>query len=249
MLVAVLTSVLAFSASALAYTTPTTFNVTSNPVHKPNLGDIVPAGKPYEITWQPTEKGTVTIVLLRGPAENILPLYPIVENIPNSGSYSWTPKADLVPDVTHYGIQVIIDANGQYQYSTQFGISNANYVSSASSSSAPATATSQSSAASSSAPGYATATSEPTTTSYATVYSTTKSTVTSVVTIATTSASTLSPVPYKPSVAPSPPVYGGNSTQPSLTITPLPSATGAASSVKVGSGLLAAVAGVAAMLL
>ncbi|KAF3914556.1 hypothetical protein ABW21_db0200746 [Orbilia brochopaga] len=247
MLAAVFTTFLAFSASALAYTTPTTFNVTSNPVYKPNQGDVIPAGKPYEITWGPSEAGTVSIILLRGPATNILPLYPIVEKIPNKGSYTWTPSTDLVPDVTRYGIQVINDANGQYQYSTQFGISNANYVSSASSSAAATSTHSSYVAASSSAAGYPTSV-EPTTTSYATVYSTTKSTVISVVTVATTSASTMNTVPYKPSVVPSAPSYG-NSTQPSLTITPLPSATGAASSLKVGSGLLAAVAGVAAMLL
>lgn len=57
----------------------------------------------------------MTLVLLRGPAENIEPLYPIVEQIPNQGTYAWTPTPDLEPDTTHYGIQLIVDADGSYQ--------------------------------------------------------------------------------------------------------------------------------------
>ncbi|RVD85548.1 uncharacterized protein DFL_003868 [Arthrobotrys flagrans] len=252
----VFTTLLAISASALAYTTPTTFNVTSNPVGTPNTANIVPVGTPFEITWQPTESGTVTILLLRGPSTNILPLYPIVEKIPNTGSYQWTPKADLEPDTTHYGIQIIIDANGQYQYSTQFGVANPNYEPPTSSATAvPTTAASYGS--------------EETTTSYETVYTTTKSAVTSFITVTT------SPIPYEepststyeePSttstyVAPTdtyvPPANNGTTYAPtgtsqpkiSSTLPPVPSQTGAASSVKVASGLLMGVAGVAAMLL
>lgn len=62
-------------------------------------------------------------MLLRGPPNNVIPLYPIVERIPNSGSYSWTPSTALTPDTTGYAIQLIVDSNGQYQYSNQFGIS------------------------------------------------------------------------------------------------------------------------------
>jgi hypothetical protein len=60
-------------------------------------------------------------------------MYAIVEGIANSGSYSWTPSTDLEDDTTHYGIELIDDATGQYQYSTQFGISNPNYSSASSS--------------------------------------------------------------------------------------------------------------------
>jgi hypothetical protein len=64
------------------------------------------------------------LVLLRGPSENVKPIATIVESIPNSGSYSWTPSTSLEDDVTHYGIQLIQDKTGFYQYSTQFGVSN-----------------------------------------------------------------------------------------------------------------------------
>jgi hypothetical protein len=115
--------VAAFASLAAAYTTPTT-GPAGNPISAPGLNDIVPVGKPYKITWAPTTTGTVTLVLLRGPSDNVVPMYPIVEKVPNSGSYEWTPSTSLENDVTHYGIQLIDDATGQYQYTTQFGISN-----------------------------------------------------------------------------------------------------------------------------
>jgi hypothetical protein len=129
------------AAVASAYTQPQGDTPSGNPISKPGLNEVVPAGKPYDITWEPTTQGTVTLVLLRGPSTNIQPLYPIVKKIPNTGSYSWTPSTYLVPDVTHYGIKLIVDSNGQYQYTTQFGISNPNYGGSSSSSSVYASST------------------------------------------------------------------------------------------------------------
>jgi len=109
---------------ASAYTQPVGDTPSGNPISKPGLGEIVPVGTPYTITWNPTTAGTVTLVLLRGPSTNVVPLYQIVEKIPNTGVYVWTPSSSLEPDTTHYGIQLIVDATGQYQYTTQFGISN-----------------------------------------------------------------------------------------------------------------------------
>jgi hypothetical protein len=84
---------------------------------------IVPACKPYTISWTPTTPNSVSLVLLRGPAENIKPLTTIVTGISNNGAYVWTPSSGLEADVTHYGLQIIDDVTGQYQYSNQFGIS------------------------------------------------------------------------------------------------------------------------------
>ena len=100
----------------------------------------------FNITWNPTTSGTVTLVLLKGPSTNAVPQYAIAEKIENSGSYLWTPATNLAPTGnTGYGIELIVDSNGQYQYSTQFGISNAEYSSSSSSSSASSTSASASS--------------------------------------------------------------------------------------------------------
>lgn len=93
-----------------------------NPITAP-LTQIVPACKEFTITWQPTTPNPVSLILLRGPAENIKPLSTIVTGISNSGSFKWTPSSGLEADVTHYGIQLIDDVTGQFQYSNQFGIS------------------------------------------------------------------------------------------------------------------------------
>ncbi|KAF2458450.1 Ser-Thr-rich glycosyl-phosphatidyl-inositol-anchored membrane family-domain-containing protein [Lineolata rhizophorae] len=134
---------------ASGYTQPVGDSPSGNPIYKPGLDEIVPVGEPYEITWDPTTEGTVTLLLLRGPSENILPLYPIVEEVENTGTYSWTPSADLEPDTTHYGIQLICDSDGSYQYTSQFGISNPDYSGSSSSSSSSGVASSTTVASSS----------------------------------------------------------------------------------------------------
>lgn len=108
---------------ATAYTTPTTGPV-GNPIFRPSLGERVPVGQPFAITWEPTCEGTVTILLLRGPSENVVPLYPIIEKTPNTGTFSWSPATELEDDVSHYGLQLICDATGEFQWSTQFGILN-----------------------------------------------------------------------------------------------------------------------------
>jgi len=129
-----------FAGLTSAYTQPVGPAPVGNPTIHPAVGEIVPVGKPYDITWNPTTSGTVTLLLLNGPSTNIKVLYPIVEKIPNSGKYTWTPSSALQPDVTHYGIEIVVDSNGQYQYTPQFGISNNAYVSSSSSASGSASA-------------------------------------------------------------------------------------------------------------
>lgn len=114
---------------ASAYTTPTGDAPKGNPISQPGLNTIVPVDQPFTITWEPTTEGTVSLVLFKGPAENLQLVYPIVEKIDNSGSYVWDPKETLEPSegAKGYGIQLIDDKTGQYQYTTQFGISNKDY--------------------------------------------------------------------------------------------------------------------------
>ena len=100
---------------------------------------------------QPTTPGKVSIVLLRGPSENVIPIDCLADSIPNTGTFSWTPSTSLTPDVTHYGLQIIVTGTGQFQYSTQFGISNPGF-SSKSASIAPTTAARTSAVPASSAP-------------------------------------------------------------------------------------------------
>ncbi|KAM0720343.1 hypothetical protein Q7P37_004479 [Cladosporium fusiforme] len=119
----------AFAPLASAYTTPTGTEPKGNPISQPGLNSIVDVDSAFTITWEPTTEGTVSLVLLKGPAENLVPVYAIAEEIENSGSYSWDPKKTLEPSegAKGYGIQLIDDKTGQYQYTTQFGISNEDY--------------------------------------------------------------------------------------------------------------------------
>ncbi|KAI9773050.1 MAG: hypothetical protein M1840_008170 [Geoglossum simile] len=153
-----------------------------NPISKPSLGEIVPAGAPYTITWAPTTTGPVTILLLRGPSNNVVPIETLVEHLDNTGTYAWTPSLSLEDDVTHYGLQLIVEATGQYQYSVQFGISNPGYTGPSVSGSSSALPTAN---ATSSASYTSTAVSSETTTSYPT-YNTTAVVGTASLTVPTT---------------------------------------------------------------
>lgn len=94
-----------------------------NPISAPVV-EIVPACTAYTIKWTPTTPNTISIVLLRGPSTNVVPHgAPLAEGIANSGSFVWTPASSLEADTSRYGLQLIDDITGQYQYSTQFGIS------------------------------------------------------------------------------------------------------------------------------
>jgi len=81
-----------------------------------------------------------------------VPIATLVEGLDNTGTFSWTPSLDLEDDVTHYGLQLIVEATGQYQYSTQFGISNPGKSGSSSSGSATGSATPTANATSSAIP-------------------------------------------------------------------------------------------------
>jgi hypothetical protein len=80
----------------------------------------VPAGVAYTITWTPTtpETDLIELILLRGPSTNVKPIATLAAGIPNTGTYSWTPSTALEADVTHYGLQLIVESTGQYQCKT-----------------------------------------------------------------------------------------------------------------------------------
>ncbi|KUM55558.1 hypothetical protein ACN42_g11698, partial [Penicillium freii] len=122
----VATVVSALVGLSAAYTAPDyTKNPTGNSITSPGLNEIVPEGKTYTIKWSPTTTGPISLVLLRGPSTNVVPLKTLAESIPNSGEFKWTPGSDLEADVSHYGLLLVVEGTGQYQYSTQFGLSAA----------------------------------------------------------------------------------------------------------------------------
>jgi hypothetical protein len=107
-------SLAAFAPLVAAYTAPKG-DPSGNAIYEPGLNSIVPVGKPFSITWQPTTQGKISLVLLHGPSTNVVPIKTIVEDIDNTGSYDWTPPTDLEPNKTYYGIQLIVEGTGQYQ--------------------------------------------------------------------------------------------------------------------------------------
>ncbi|KAI9931831.1 hypothetical protein ASPWEDRAFT_169327 [Aspergillus wentii DTO 134E9] len=134
------TVISALAAFASAYTQPDySKSPEGNAITNPGLNQLVPVGKAFNIEWTPTTQGPISLVLLRGPSSNVVPLETLAESIDNSGKFSWTPSTSLEPDTTHYGLLLVVEGTGQYQWSTQFGISNPGY--SGSSSAAPATTT------------------------------------------------------------------------------------------------------------
>ncbi|KAL3478755.1 Ser-Thr-rich glycosyl-phosphatidyl-inositol-anchored membrane family-domain-containing protein [Aspergillus californicus] len=227
----------ALVAVAAAYTTPD-YSVapSGNAILTPGLQEQVPAGQPYTITWNPTTEGLISLVLLRGPSSNVVPLEPIAESIANTGSYTWTPSTTLEPDVTHYGLLLVVESGankGAYQWSTQFGIENPNY-------GQDTTTTTTSSST--------------TTVSVPTVSATNPGAPTDVVTATTTITTTTCPeselpTGTKPVIPSSAPTLTQTPSSPAWTptFTPAPSQfTGAAGRNAVGLGAVAA--GVAAVL-
>jgi hypothetical protein len=63
-------------------------------------------------------------MLLIGPAENSRTLSTLATGIANSRSFVWTPSGSLLATSdAKYGLQLIDDVTGQFQYSTEFGLS------------------------------------------------------------------------------------------------------------------------------
>jgi hypothetical protein len=216
-----------------------------NPITRP-LTEIVPACKEFTISWQPTTPNSVSLVLLRGPAENIKPLSTIVTGITNSGSFKWTPSSGLEADTTHYGLQIIDDVTGQFQYSNQFGISKGPECNGVSPSSAVSTPYGG---------GYPVSTPVPSSkASSATPVPSSKANSSSTIITKTSTPpvySTGAPVQNSTIVQPTKPLSVPSSLLPTGSATKssgLPESTGAASSLQAGLGFAGALAAFAFML-
>ncbi|PWY95486.1 hypothetical protein BO94DRAFT_127135 [Aspergillus sclerotioniger CBS 115572] len=234
----------ALAALASAYTTPNySEDPSGNAIYTPSLNEIVAAGSPFEITWDPTTTGTVSLVLLRGPSTDCVPIQTIVEDIDNTGKYSWTPSTTLEPDTSRYGILLVVEGTGQYQYSTQFGISNAYY---SSSSSVAAATTTTAAAVSTVSSATQVVVTQATTVSAETVTADVKPTVTSVPVIGGTKPTSLVAAPsgLSSSLVASSAAASGTPAASSSSVTPL--YTGAADRNAISFGAVAA--GVVAVL-
>ncbi|RVX67589.1 hypothetical protein B0A52_08118 [Exophiala mesophila] len=132
---------------AHAYTKPTTN--TWGPLLTPDLTSPVTQGETYKVTWDPedhdTDGVTVSLVLCHGPSSNCVPSDDaIVEGVPAARKFfDWTVPSDLAPGKqatdTGYGMLIIVDGTGEFQYSTQFSVLSGKGSSDTTSSSKPST--------------------------------------------------------------------------------------------------------------
>lgn len=116
-------------AAVSAFTQPT--SQTYGSLLTPNTDSPVTTGQDYKITWtpkDPTDGVTVSLVLCNGPGSNcVLQSSAIVEKVPAAaGSYTWSVPCSLpegtASTATGYGMLIIVDGTGEFQYSTQFSV-------------------------------------------------------------------------------------------------------------------------------
>lgn len=121
-------SLFAGAAAALASMVAAQSQLPGNAVYTPNLSAPATAGTPTQIKFDGTGLKTVSLILLKGPSTNVLPIGTIANGIAvhdGDNFFSWTPGTDLENLPTEgYGIKLVDDATGNFQYSTQFGIKN-----------------------------------------------------------------------------------------------------------------------------
>ncbi|KAF7594254.1 hypothetical protein BBP40_009806 [Aspergillus hancockii] len=97
----------------------------ANPFNIPSSGYSFETGKPTTLTWDPTTTGTVTLRLQWGAVMTTSSGTTIASNIANSGSFTWTPPANLAaqPD---YTVEIVDDDNtSQVNYLPRFTVSGA----------------------------------------------------------------------------------------------------------------------------
>ncbi|KAK4619618.1 Ecp44 [Fulvia fulva] len=98
---------------------------------RPDTTHPVTKGVPFRVTWDyKAPAKTVSLVICRGPPTNCKPdPQPIKggSRVPASQGYvDWTPACHLPPGKagtqSGYGMLVIVDETGEFQYSTQFSV-------------------------------------------------------------------------------------------------------------------------------
>lgn len=170
-----LTSLFVLAAATAVQAVNVLVEVSGNPISAPTAGDVVTAGEPVTIVWNPTSEGEVTLVLRKGDSNALETLDTIAEDIDNSGTYTWTPSDDLVAS-DDYAIEIRWGDDEDYEsnYSPKFVVDSD--VTEASSTTSAATSTATETATETDESTTATATETETSTETSTlVTSTTKS--------------------------------------------------------------------------
>ncbi|PYH99505.1 hypothetical protein BO71DRAFT_342602 [Aspergillus ellipticus CBS 707.79] len=205
-----------------------------NPFSVPDGGYEFDAGSPTTLTWDPTTSGTVTLRLQWGAVFTTTSGDLIASSIDNSGTYTWTPTADLVSR-SDYTVEIIDDADTSVvNYTPRFSI--AGTTGSVTTSVASSTTSSTASSSSTEQASTTTATTLATTTTSG-ANSTTSATDSSASTATTASASTSSAKSSSSSTA--------SSSSASASVTGLSTSAGMANRVSIG--MMALVLGAVAL--
>lgn len=116
-----LTTLLTLAAATAVQAVNVLVEVNGNAISAPTAGDIVEAGAPVEIVWNPTTEGDVTLVLRKGDSNALDTLETIAEDIENTGTYTWTPSDELVAS-DDYAIEIRWGAADDFEsnYSPKF---------------------------------------------------------------------------------------------------------------------------------
>ncbi|KNG87865.1 GPI anchored protein, partial [Aspergillus nomiae NRRL 13137] len=97
----------------------------ANPFNIPAEGYSFEAGEPTTLSWKPTTEGTVSLKLQWGAVLTANTGTTIAKNIANSGSFTWTPPANLAaqPD---YTIEIFNDDDtSEVNYLPRFTVAGA----------------------------------------------------------------------------------------------------------------------------
>lgn len=212
------------------------FATFENPISHPDAASSLVAGESFEIKWNPTTEGPITLLLKAGPSGNLNTLATIVQNAPNTGSFLWTPAASL-PAGTDYAIEIRAKDGTEVNYTPQFGVKSTAAVSASAVLSVESTTTATLAPFSSADETHST---------HATTETHSTSEAHSVLTVATTSSgmttSTKATIPLPSANA----TAFKNSTSPSVTLPP--TADGAAAGLVVKGGLMVVAAALAVVM-
>jgi len=93
---------------SLAVASTGVFAQLTNPIIRPTVGDTLYAGSTFDIIWNVTTPGElVSLILRKGPSNNIGIVGPIANDIDNTGEYLWSIPSNLVSG-NDYAIQIIV---------------------------------------------------------------------------------------------------------------------------------------------
>ncbi|KAK4560843.1 hypothetical protein LTR86_005423 [Recurvomyces mirabilis] len=89
---------------------------------------VATAGQPLTLNWTPSTSGSISLVLRSGSSNDLAAGTVIASNVPNSGSYTWTPDTMLTRG-SDYTVEIVDDTDPtQVNYTPYFVLDSSNTV-------------------------------------------------------------------------------------------------------------------------